>query len=499
MKTRHFSVFMMLFMFSISAIAQQLKQEDLPPGLVYEFKNRYPGVDDVKWSLHNDIYFADFVFMENAVLAKYELSTTWLSAETFYEKENLPRTMLRYIAANFTSHQIEKARFMESKGELPYFEVETSEDGQKRFLFFDKEGIFLRMTDDHGNEVFSGAISSEPGMQVISPKELPTPANSHILLNYSAFRIAQSYLINNEKWQNTYYIVLTSHLEKDKVELWFDFRGNLVDKNDPGELRRIAQSDQEDAKSGKKKGKEKPQTLSEDLVPAAVKTSFNKQVKKYEKLTWDTIKGNYIASYYNPSRRETSKSEFTKDGKWVQTSTELNTKNLNQNIVRHLDQNYPDLRIHSAESLKDAQRKRYVLVRIFDSKWVNDPMVYHELYFNPSGRLEKEIYANYKEDIGVTTDDINRRERERFLENVDQDDLTFSDDYKQISSKELPTRAVKHIKNTYPEYRITESFIMKDDVTEQTVYWVVLRKEGLRTRTKASYDIRGNFIEAEEF
>jgi hypothetical protein len=85
------------------------------------------------------------------------------------------------------------------------------------------------------------------------------------------------------------------------------------------------------------------------------------------------------------------------------------------------------------------------------------------------------------------------------LDIVDSDDLDVDEDYVKITAKELPSRSTKHVKETFPEHRIHECYIMKDDFSGQTIYWVILRKEGVRAKIKAIYDFKGNFISEEEF
>ncbi len=492
-------VFLSVFSLSmITVFAQQLKVEDLPPGLTYEFQNRFPGVENVSWSLQNDIYFADFMFMGNPVLSQWDKTTKWIGAETIITTENLPRTIQRHYASEYPKLSVLKAKYIEKRTESGYYIVEATEEGAKRFLFYDKDGVFQRMADDQDKDIVSGVIKTEPGMQAIAARELPTPINSYVMINYGNFRISESYLINNDEWINTYYIILTNNLEKENIQLWFDFKGNLIKKDDPFDKNETT-SNNTDNNNSKKPKVEERKPLSETMVPQVVRDAFNKKVKKHEDLRWDTIKGLYVASYLDPIKREYCRAEFKRTGEWIQTFAELDSRALNQNIVKFLDENYPYLKVYSAESLTRSDRKRFILIKVFDPQWLNDPMVYHELYFNQSGRLENEIYADFIDPYDVYEKEDKEARNQYFLEFVDSDDLTAIEDYKQISPKELPTRTTKHIKENYPEHRINECYIMTDDFTGETVYWVILKKEGIRTQIKAVYNFKGNFIEDEEF
>jgi hypothetical protein len=498
MYLRFVHLFILMLIVNIFCSAQQLRDEDLPPGLVYEFNNRFPAVEQVQWSLKNDMYHADFVFMGNKVLALYDKNTRWISAETYYKTEDLPRNVQRYISTQFADQIVQGAKFHEQRGESGFFLISTLENSEKFELTFDKDGVFQSMTDSQGEEVVSGAISSEPGTKAVSARELPSPVLSYVQKTYPTYRIAQRYFINNNEFENTYYLILTSNIEKEKIQLWFDYKGTLIKEIDPNAKTEQYTEDPLDTKQ-KRKTSEQRKTLSESQVPQTVRDAFKKQVKRSEKVTWDTLQGNYVASYIDPIKKGNFRSEYTKSGKWVQTFGELNPKNINPNISRHLDQNYPTLRIHTIESLYRADRKRFTLVKIYDQQWLNDPMVYHELYFSQAGKLELENYASYIDPADQNVDVNRERKAELFLENVDKEDLVASEQYKKISTKQIPSKILKHIKQNYPEHRIAETYIVPDDETNETLYWIILRKEGIRIRTKAIYGFRGNFIEDEEF
>ncbi len=498
MKFKVFSFIIGLQCIVLSLSGQQLKDEDLPPGLVYEFKNRYPGVEQVRWSLQNDIYYADFMFMGLPVLSQYEKTTKWIGSETIMTEEDLPKTIARYINSNYPQHTIKKAKFIEKRAENGYYKIETIENGELRYLFFDKDGVFQRMADKDDKDIVTGVIKTEHGNQAVTSRELPTAINSYVMINYSRFKISESYLINNQDWENTYYIILTSNMANEKIELWFDFKGNLVKKIDPNDKGNETKENTID-KPKKDKTPTERQPLSETQVPQPVRDSFNKKIKKFEDLRWDTIKGKYVASYFDPIKQQNCRAEFNRQGSWIMTSIELDQGSLNQNILKHIDENYPYLKINSAESVTTADKKRYILILIFDNKWLNDPMVYHELYFSTSGRLEREVYADFIDSYDAFEKEDYEARNEYFLEYVDSDDLSTPEEYKQINPKELPTRAVKHTEANYPEHRITECYIMIDDFSGETVYWVILKQEGVRTRIKATYNFKGEFIEQEEY
>jgi hypothetical protein len=491
MKTKFFSFLVGTILMNFSVFSQKIQQGDLPPGLVFEFGNRYPAVENVNWQIVDETYKAEFEFMENSVTAIYDLSTRWLKSETVLKYDDLPRTIIRYINSNHPSFTIEDAIYIEKREEIPYYKVKATENEELRLFYFDKDGVFQRLTDTKGNFLLSGAISTDEPKKSISPKELPSSIGSYISMNHANFRISESYVINDDEYSNAYHVVLASNLHKDDILLWFDFTGSLLHKEDPYEG---VQSTNEQTSERRRK-REEEKIYPQNLVPQNVVTAFNKQVRRHEELVWDTLQGNFVANYIEPVRKEKSMAVFTPEGKWLYTQVELDVRSLNQNINRHIENHYPDLSIHSAHSFNTWERKRYVLVKLYSNRWVNDPMVYHELYFSTSGRLENEIYANYKERADVIESSNNT---EDFLNQVNVEELKITQEHVKISTRELPSRALNHNRKTYPDHRIHECYRTVDEVTEEIVYWIILRQEGVRIRIKAIYDFKGNFIEDEE-
>lgn len=493
-----FLIFIVAVFLSSGYGQKSIHPDSIPPALKYEFQNRYPGVQKVVWYFENDRYYADFMFSGTAILAQYEKNGRWLSAESSLYFDQLPRTIQRYVTTNYPTHKFDRAKYIEQRSEMPFYLVETTDNEEKRFIYFDKDGFFLRMTDQESRDLKTGAITEEKGRKPVFSRELPTAINSYILINYPDFRIEQSYLVNDEEWKNTYYIILSSHLIREKIQLWFDFRGNLQKVIDP---RQQAQADNtQTQRSRRQQVQVERKPLPETAIPQPVKDAFAKKIKKYEQLQWDTIHDKYVATYIDPLKNQKCTTIFKRSGEIVENRIELNPKTLNQTILRYIEQNYPYLTIHYAANLTTADRKRYIYVMIYDKKWLNNPMVYHELFFSQSGKLEKEIYADYIDPYDSFDKQDYDNRQQRFFNYLEQDTLIANEEgYKRISRKELPSKAIQHIRTNYPEHRISEAFIMVDDFTGETVYWVTLKKEGLRTITKLVFNFKGDLLNKEEY
>jgi hypothetical protein len=191
---------------------------------------------------------------------------------------------------------------------------------------------------------------------------------------------------------------------------------------------------------------------------------------------------------------------FDSKGNYIMTSTALNPKNLLPMIQNYLSDNYPTLEMESAENIVDANKKKFTLVKLYSNSWINDPMVYHEIYFSTSGRLEKEVLADYIDGNDEYLREQKERRHEAFQEYLDYEDISLNDDNnldgQSFILKELPSQTQKFITTNYKGWAFTDGIIITDE--NQLRYSVFLKKEGYRDRKRLLFDIKGNFLKEED-
>lgn len=491
------SLFVLIFSFSLVLNAQKLMINEVPKEITTEFAIRYPEATDVSWSLKNKKYVAEFTFNEKAVIAFYGQNLRWENSEITVSKDDVPRIMWRQITEEFSELEIIKISYLEVLGTQNTYKVEATENGNLRYLHFLNEGVFIKMTDDKGKTLKENN-SSKIGFQPIPANDLPATISSYLRVTYPNFKIDEAHNVNNNEYKNAFFVQLMSNTNKDElVKIYFANDGKVLQTIDPTvEIKAQTPIIEE---TGRRRQRTEVTGIPANMVPKAVVDAFNKRIRRHEELSWDTLKGMYIASFIDPNRNQKNHAEFTPRGIWTRTMVEIDPKTMHQLVQRHLDQNYPELTIHSVSSTTTADKKRYILVKIFDPNWLNDPMVYHELYFTTTGRFENEIYAEYKHPSDLNIGKKDNVSSEKFLSQVDESPTELDVEFKRISTKEMPTNALKHAAKEFPDYRIQDTYILVDDITDEIVYWIILRKEGVRTRTKAIYDFRGRFIEAEDY
>ena len=355
-KSKILLVIISIYLFSINLAGQTLENDSLPVGLTYEFNNRFPGVDKIKWKKTNDIYIANFNFMKQDVEAHFDINTRWIYASSSLAPNDLPRNIQRYISSLHSELSITEAFYIEKRRDPGFYKIKAKSDTAKRILYFDKEGLFSKMTDEQDNEIFVEMSRVESVFQKVSTRELPTLINSYTMINHPGFRIFDAYLVNNDTWKDTYYVILGSQFEAQRIELWFDHKGYLKKKIDPFEVKDVK------------------------------KTVTEKKVDK--------------------------------EGYWLETST----------------------------------------------------------------KSKKEL----------------EKEAEKFFDVVDDSGLSLGSDYAKINPRELPTKIIEHIAFFYAEHKIEEAYIVTDDITNEFVYIIIIKKRDYKHRKKLTYTFIGEIIDEED-
>ncbi len=490
-------VFFGILNFSIAQIP--IKESDVPEVVKSKLPNLFPGASNVKWTKLTSEYHAAFIYEGTNVEVVISESGRWIKSESEYKIEDCPRAMQKHLNANNPNSRIVKLLLVENK-DVSEYDVELLDTltQQKYFSIYDVSGAYVRKTDSKGVDTeLQLTGTNEKGKLAVHPKELPSAINSYIIINYTQYSIRESYIVNNEKYQNAYYIILKKVDDKTPVELWFDYQGTPIS----GANRIVAANADDNNKGDKKNHKKLNRTpFPQSKVPVVAVDLFSKKEPKAEEVRWDTIGGKYVVSYYNPTRSTDNQMYFDSKGNYIMTSTALNPKNLLPMIQNYLSDNYPTLEMESAENIVDANKKKFTLVKLYSNSWINDPMVYHEIYFSTSGRLEKEVLADYIDGNDEYLREQKERRHEAFQEYLDYEDISLNDDNnldgQSFILKELPSQTQKFITTNYKGWAFTDGIIITDE--NQLRYSVFLKKEGYRDRKRLLFDIKGNFLKEED-
>jgi hypothetical protein len=494
---------MMLLFFSFlcgiinPAQAQEVvEEENVPEVVVDKFNNLFPTAKANQWTQHTNIYFVDFVYDNYETQASLEKDGRWLSTVIKMGVEDMPRNVAKNLNEKFPEHEILLSQYTEKSGAEYYYYVQILANEEKIELFFSNvTGEIIRQI---GGEDPIDNYDKEK--QVVNRKDLPSTVEKYIAEVYPAFRLRESHLLNNKEWKNTYYIILSLDGEPDLVELYFDFKGNLKEKKDPFEERKIMIQNNEavvnENVEQEKKGNQPENFISEDKIPEEVLEMFNKKIRKAENIMWTKGKNKtYIAHYTNLISGEDAVSSFAENGEWLKTEENVNPKDFRPLITRYLDETYPEYDIHKSVFLSKNDRTKLFYLQIYKREWERlDTLPYHQLWFSYSGRLEN------KEEVFVLPEDekiAKQREEEEweeFQENLEETSFDIENqDQESISRKELPTNITDYIgKNFTSDYRYREIKIKeyKDDLA----YYIVMQSDVSKERHEMYFDFMGELI-----
>ncbi len=498
----------------ITNAQENIDEKDVPEVIVTKLGNLFPGVKDVSWQKSSEEYYANFTYEENPSYCAFHYTGRWIVSKTHAKLEDIPRSLQRSLSNDFGQCKIEDILLKEDKDISEYIITLNDTAEETTILaYFDIAGNFVKKTDTDGNDLDLGlnnnnnndnnSNTEDKGLPV-HPKELPSSINSYIIVNYPEYKINEAFFLNNDDYTNTYYVILGEDLSAKTIDLWFDFQGTLVKSSDMASTNDGNEGDPDD-NNGRKNGKNKDErpAFPESKVPAKAVEFFKKKEKRAEEIHWDTLGPGqeYIVYYYNPSRDWDCRMHFDKKGTWLKSISGRDPRDVHPLIQRHLDENYYDHDVHTVEYFTFPDKTKYYLVKVYKREWLNEPMVYTELYYSISGRLENEILADF-----IDPDDEEYKEqRQDELENLEyvleNDNLDLDDDNmidgQMISEKELPSSATAYIKdNYYPEYRFLEAMTLDED--GEYMYSVFLKREGYDDRKRVLFDLKGNFIKEED-
>lgn len=122
-------------------------------------------------------------------------------------------------------------------------------------------------------------------------------------------------------------------------------------------------------------------------VPEAVEKQFSRKFPRAENISWNQVEGNYkVDCFY---RGRANYAEFTPEGEWVMTITDLDTKSLYPPIQRYLDENFKRDKVILAEKATKADRNDYYYLQVEKKDPETKDTHIIELFFDKTGRIEQ--------------------------------------------------------------------------------------------------------------
>lgn len=489
-------IFTILLLSMIPLLGQvQINPEEIPQYLRTEFFRKFTTLnpEDVQWYKIGDEYEARFDHQNTQTIYVMSYAGKWIRTESRINDTDLPRVTQEYIKKNYPDAIIKEA-YMVQSDVLPGYKVILSKNQKDEILNFDKSGNFSTNIPSSDKKLSTDEKKYKQKIS-IQTDYLPANIRDNLSLSYRGFTVNKLFWAK-DNLNNDYYIIeLVDETGSSIVELEYDFLGNHISQT----IKNI-EIEKQEIKDKKDKKTKLDLGIPETAVPKAAVDYFKKKERRVDEVKWDTLKNNYIVTYLNTVRGYRCFMEFDEKGTWLQTTIYLDTKNLNPMMSRYINDNYPGYIIQSVENVATNTKQKYLLVKIYSPDWINDPMVYHQLYFSLSYRLEREVLAdavNRYDFLELQKKAASLANTQKYLEKVDNIiDETEMYSGQAVSPKSLPSGIIKYINDNYDGWLLKESMIIEEN--GQYLYNIYLKKEGWPDRVKLTFDFKGNFLNQEK-
>jgi hypothetical protein len=171
----------------------------------------------------------------------------------------------------------------------------------------------------------------------------------------------------------------------------------------------------------------------------------------------------------------------------INQSTSVNepvsVKELPTNIINYLRKEYPEHRIRESRYVFDEDMNDHIYYITAKERGVKDEL---EFYFAIDGKLIKKI------------DPAEQRANKDFGSyDSDASDDFETKDAQAVDQKDLPGGIQRFLKQKYPDFKVENSVFMNHE-EYGNVYFLTLRKSGVRSKTMLYFDLDGNLVKSEQ-
>ncbi len=129
------------------------------------------------------------------------------------------------------------------------------------------------------------------------------------------------------------------------------------------------------------------QETDSSFVPEIVIKQFNRKFPRAENVAWNKVDDNFKADFFFKDR--STYAEFSPEGDWIMTITDLDLKTLYPPIQRYLDENFKKDKVILAEKADKADRQDYYYVQLQRKDDETKEEYIAELFFDKTGRIEQ--------------------------------------------------------------------------------------------------------------
>jgi len=129
----------------VQAIAQKIKESEVPQVVKSAFRKAYPNAKGLKWDKEEAGFEASFDQNKNDMSVVLDKMGIVKEVETEIAKDKLPKAILETLKKDFADHDIEETAMIVANGVTTY-EVEVEKGKKSWDLIFDSAGKLLENT-----------------------------------------------------------------------------------------------------------------------------------------------------------------------------------------------------------------------------------------------------------------------------------------------------------------------------------------------------------------
>lgn len=448
MKTRVTFLIIIFFIVVSNSFAQKIKEDEVPQDVFISFKYKYADAEILEWSKVDTIYVADYSLKNQEGFAEFTPKGKWIKTKFYVKEKELPSPIVSYFRDNYKSQefQIDESELVKTNENKTYYHVLLKKPGigqpEPVELFFDFSGKFLNKIDPNDSKINKDVVTE------------------------------------NDNKDN-----------KDK-----DNKDNKTKENKNKNNKQVKKNT---VPTPEDKEKElAPFAIPDTKVPEGCKAHFKSKAKKASGVAWYLKDKKYIVRFVTAGKKgQTTYNAET--NAWEETRMTGSTENINPQIQRCMDEKFKGYIIKYLENVQKPKDKMVYILAYHKKDRNNPDPPLTEIFFDSNGK-----YRNVNRPDIVDPKDIEEQKRKDeeekdFQNQVEGSNLQYEsgqNSEQKVNKKELPTPVLKYIKSNYPEHKIKESKFTYDDDLQKDVYYVKIKKEGIKDITELYFDVQGKLL-----
>ena len=134
---------MLVLLIAFKTVSAQVV--NIPEESKKHFATKYPKVKDAKWTNNVTNYTAEFKEKEVPVKVTYNVDGSWNYTEAFIPDSKVPKSVKEsFSKSTYKDWKVKSIVAVETSSNEKSFRVEAVNGIQKKYIFYDKNGVTLK-------------------------------------------------------------------------------------------------------------------------------------------------------------------------------------------------------------------------------------------------------------------------------------------------------------------------------------------------------------------